>query len=108
MNIFKRLFSREKTFTADEWKRGLSVGPYFSDKGATYPFKDSSLVYIAVSKISENLPQAPLEFFQMPSKTRLGVDSPVVRLFMRPSDTLTYFTFFEEATLFLALKLPSR
>jgi len=103
MNIFKRLFSREKTFTADEWKRGLKIGAYSNDKGAQNPFKDSSLVYVAASKISENLPQAPLVFYQMPTKTELSIDSPIVRLFMRPSDTLTYFTFFEECTLYLAL-----
>jgi HK97 family phage portal protein len=103
MNFIKRLLTRKKTFTADEWKRGLQIGAYFNDAGTKNPFKDSSLVYVAASKISENLPQAPLEFFSMPNKTRLGLESPIVRLFMRPSDIHTYFTFFEECTLFLAL-----
>ncbi len=106
MNIldkFKGLFKREKTFTADEWKKGLLIGGYAADTRAQNPFKDSSLVYVASSKISENLPQAPLLFYDIKTKTQLSLDSPVVRLFQRPNDNDSYFTYFEKSTLFLAL-----
>jgi len=106
MNIFdkiKGLFARNKTMTADEWKKGLLLAGYGADKKAQNPFKDSSLVYVACSKIAENLPQAPLEFYNIQSNTKLTIDSPVVKLFQKPNNQDTYYTFFEAATLYLAL-----
>jgi HK97 family phage portal protein len=113
MNIFtalKNLFTTDveeesvgKTMTAEAWKRGLLIGDYLGDEGAKNPFKDSSLVYVAASKISENLPQAPLQFYNIQTGQQLGIDSPVVKLFKLPNQRDTYFTFFETSTLYLAL-----
>ena len=107
MNIIQRTkialsFLLGKTLTGDQWKKGGIFG-FSSNQGAQVPFRDSSLVYVACSKISENLPQAPLEFFNLVSKTRLGIESPIVRLFLRPNESSTYYTFFEDLTLYLAL-----
>jgi len=106
MNIFdrfKNLFTRDKTMTASDWKKGLMIGDYFADQGAKNPFKDSSLVYVAASKISENLPQAPLQFFNTKTKQQLSLDSPIVKLFQKPNEKDSYFTYFEASTLYLAL-----
>jgi len=106
MNIFQRLkvaFSREKTLTGSQWKKGLMLGNYGKDKGVTLPFKDSTLVYVAVSKIAENLPQAPLLFYDARTRQQLTTESPIVQLFQRPNQNRAYFSFFEESTLFLAL-----
>ena len=95
--------SRQKTLTADQWKRGMIMSDYGLDGGVTNPYQQSTIVYVAASTISQNLPQAPLEFYNSMSDIKLGVDSPIVRLFRKPNPHHTYFTFFEELTLYLAL-----
>ena len=111
MNIIDRmklvvsaLTYRGKTLSGDEWKKGGRwIGVGGNDKGVTSPFRQSTLVYVASSKISENLPQAPLNFYDIRTKQQLGIDSPIVQLFQKPNEHYTYFTWMEEATLYLAL-----
>lgn len=102
LDKFRFMFSK-KTMTASDWKKGMILSDYGLDGGVSTPFSQSTIVYVAASRISENLPQAPLEFYNQKSKTKLTIDSPIVRLFNRPNEHHTYFTFFEELTLYLAL-----
>lgn len=102
INRFKSLFTTTKTMSAEDWKKGMIMSDFAADGGVTHPFSQSTIVYVAASRISENLPQAPLVFYNTKTKTQL-TDDPVVRLFRRPNEYHTYFTFFEELTLFLAL-----
>ena len=104
MNILNRVKSLfTKTMTADQWKRGMVLSDFGPDTGVTKPYSQSTIVYVASSAIAQNLPQAPLEFYKVGSNIRLKPDTPIVRLFRKPNETHTYFTFFEELTLFLAL-----
>lgn len=89
--------------SANDWKKGGILSDYSVDGGVTSPYSQSTIVYVACSAISQNLPQAPLQFYNISTKQQLGLDAPVVRLFQRPNEHHTYFTFFEELTLFLAL-----
>jgi len=112
MNIFNRLKSTlsyfnytgtEKTYTETSvanWKRGLDI-TMNKDKGVTLPMKDSSIVYTCVSKISSNLPQAVIKFYQ--GEDEINQNDPVVQLFNHPNPTTNQFMFLEHSTMFFAL-----
>lgn len=105
MEIFRRIASkfRKKTMTADQWKKGIIQSDFSLDKGVQLPYKDSALVFVAVSKIAENLASVPLEFINKQTKQVLSDETPLVRLFNKPNEYQSYFTFFEELTMFLSL-----
>ncbi len=105
MNIINKIKSMflTKTMSANDWKKGMLLSDYGLNSGVSKPFAQSTIVYVAATTISQNLPQAPLDFFNRSTNEKLSLESPIVRLFSRPNKTETYFTFFEELTLYLAL-----
>jgi len=109
MNLLKRLqmavnffnyTKSEKTFTGNNWKRGLDLSAN-KDKGVTLPMKDSSIVYTCVTKIASNLPQAILKFYR--GEDEIPFNDPIVRLFNKPNDMTNQAMFLENSTMFFAL-----
>lgn len=102
LGFYRYIGNRQnKLLSGEQWKKGLMIGANMNDKGTTRPYKDSSLVYVAVKKIAENIGQAPLKFFQ--SESELPAAHPIVRLFRRPNENMDYYTFLEVSTTYLAL-----